>query len=432
MSQNEVDQVTQETGRSIRHIIDLARNWLANRHQSARGQKMTRKERDDLARHLEAQVGAERIAATWFETRVGDYQNEARTVAAMRGMPDRYSPELVEAGEARLAAIRHRIESSLHGSGLALEHRGQVVQALDRVGHDPVTPAGRVFTPMTATEAMHARAAGVESELRTYAQQEAAYQQYLQQQAALQRPWYGQAAQQQAQRERAAAPASVPAVSAAATKEAAAAREFLQADAVQKIRHAENQWQRAQAEGNTGGNAQKAREQAARNAREVGLSPEQINWEFENAEANSQCRVRMDSTRIDGRAYVEFGYFATEAEAAEWTHKVITETNWEAGTQFTVSAREAGQRKPFYVAEGNRVSVGTDTGRWHDSARDVADHNFQQQNSENSSSTADSNSNGAAPSSQKRARPKRTRPMNAFAAAAASEQENGHENGFER
>ncbi|MEV6070043.1 hypothetical protein AB0L82_26155 [Nocardia sp. NPDC052001] len=372
MSQNEVDEIAAVPGTVFRQAMNAARSWLARQHHSIRGAKLTRQKRDEMARHIEKQLGAERIAAAWMEKRVGDYQHEARIVAAMRGAPNLYSPGQVQAASARLAAVRTRIESTLHMSGMSLEQRGQAALALGAVDQDPASTLGPVFPPLSNEDAMFARAAGVQSELQDYTRREEEQQN---REYALWQAEQDRAAQARADRHTA-TPSPATANRQFQFQDFAPGREprgidqaspaLSRADAIQKIRHVEHQWQRDYTKNGSGRQYQQAREDAVRDAEKAGLSAERIQWEFNNAEANSRCRVEIASSSPDGSSQTNVGYFPSEAEGAKWVHSTVIENNWKAGTQFTVRAREAGQRTPFYLREGNQTTVGRATEKWRD------------------------------------------------------------------
>ncbi|MBL1079493.1 hypothetical protein JK358_34315 [Nocardia sp. 2] len=467
MSQNETDQITQETGRTFRQILTAAREWMWARQLSNRqGQRMTRKERKQLAEHIQAQVEGDRIATAWLQSRVGDYQQEALTVAAMRGNPHLYHPDMVTARQDRLQAMRHRIETTLHNSGLAIEHRGQVSQALDGIDRDPVTPPGRVFREMDATEAMYARAAGVESELRHHARQEELDrlvtgvrqqdQQHLDQHAA-QRAQGPTAAQDTTASPQ--APASRPPNPPWLTDQQLAAVQNIRAvqvdwnDAQDANRagyeaiwamHASEDW-KLETAGKAARDMARLRQSAIRSAvlraQAAGLSEEQIRWEFDNADGNSRCRVSVTSADRNGETRTRRGFFATEAEAAQWAHQAVTGTEWQPGTTLTVRAREAGTTTPFYVAEGNQADIGKDTSRWRiDTSTPrttTAEHATEQPNPQDPVAKAKSTqrgaraTNGTGATQTGQTRPRTGKSRNAFAAAAEAEQDNDRD-GAER
>ncbi|MFD0362732.1 hypothetical protein ACFQZZ_14910 [Nocardia sp. GCM10030253] len=162
---SEMDEIGRDTGRTFREIINVARGWIHQHrttHRTDAVRKLTRKERRDLAEAVRVQVGEERIAAAWFTKRVNDYQREAAT-SQERLTPDSSVDEWMRSSE-RLNGIRYSIESTLHSTALSLEHRGQVVQALDAVEADPGTRVEKVFPQLDAETAIEARATAVHSE----------------------------------------------------------------------------------------------------------------------------------------------------------------------------------------------------------------------------------------------------------------------------
>ncbi|NKY89407.1 hypothetical protein [Nocardia veterana] len=100
------------------------------------------------------------------------------------------------------------------------------------------------------------------------------------------------------------------------------------------------------------------------------LGPARAAWETDNAEANSRAIVTVSATARDGGTSQSISYFPTEADAAKWTHSHVTETNWKPGVTIAVRAREACQQRPFYITEGNQITVGRDTELWAAETRD--------------------------------------------------------------
>ncbi|WP_306364381.1 hypothetical protein [Nocardia sp. CC227C] len=365
MSQNEVDQITKQTGATFRDVLNVAGAWLRTRRRNGSGARLSRKERRELAEQIQAQVSAERIESAWYHKRVGDYHREAAAVQYRRESDPFYTSSDAALDRERLAAMRYRIEASLpNTTALAVEQRGQVVLALDAVERDPKAVIGNVFPTLDADRAAHARQAAVESEQWVTARQQELEQAVTAAQAAAVHD-RATGPKRQARPER-----SEPNARSTAAAEADADRAARQADAVQDIRHAQVLWQREQASGKPDYRVDVHRRMVADQAAAAGLSVEQIRWEFENAEANSRCRVRIDASAPGGRSHTGHGYFASEAEAAAWVHQRVTETDWQAGTQLAVRAREAGQRKPFYFTEGSVATVAPATHHWDRAAGD--------------------------------------------------------------
>ncbi|WP_194819318.1 hypothetical protein [Nocardia sp. XZ_19_385] len=170
---SEMDDIGRDTSRTLREVITTARGWIqAHRHRNnyTGVRKLTRREKRDLAEALRIQVGEQRIAAAWFTKRVSDYQHEANAVQSrMRHGAD---PEWVAAQQQRLSGIRYGIESTVHNTALRLEHRGQVVQALNILERHPHVEVDNLFPPINAHDALTARAAAVDSERRIHLQRD--------------------------------------------------------------------------------------------------------------------------------------------------------------------------------------------------------------------------------------------------------------------
>jgi hypothetical protein len=105
------------------------------------------------------------------------------------------------------------------------------------------------------------------------------------------------------------------------------------------------------------------RQFAARNGALAGLSPERISYELEHAQANSRFTSSVSSSSEQG-SYTDRGFHATEQEAAEWTQRVVTETDWNAGVSLRVAVRERGNATPLRQAEGSPDRIRARISRW--------------------------------------------------------------------
>ncbi|MBU3066423.1 hypothetical protein KO481_33490 [Nocardia sp. NEAU-G5] len=345
MSDNEIDQIAREVGGVFRQAMNVARSYIHRRREQGRHAgvpRLTGAERRELAEQIRTQVGEQRVTQAWFTKRVEDYRRE--TIAERRRMAR--TPGLdPSAGNARLEAMRFGIESSLPGAVLSLQQRGQIVQAMDRFD------TGQTDRPFYRPELSQQTVGRVAVEQR---------------EAALR-------SQRWVSGRRAAIETALPAPDVRAAGEAAfrqvdPRQAIQQAVAVQDLRHV----QAVAREYGESRNVRSGRRIATDRARAAGLTPEQVRWELDNAEANSRVQVTLDahqSGTMLQRDWSWHAYFPDEAQAAAWTHDAVNETDWRTGTTLTVKAREAGHAKAFYAAEGNQVSVGRDVELWHTAAR---------------------------------------------------------------
>ncbi|MFD6357265.1 hypothetical protein [Nocardia tengchongensis] len=353
---SEIDEITQQTGRTFRDVLNVAGQWLRTlRGTDGRAPKLNRKQRRELAEHIMAQVGAEKVNAAYYTKRVADYRSEHAIARFRRENDPLHTDHDAAADTERLEAMRLRIEESLGSAALGIEHRGQVVMALDRATRAPYTmdaSFAAVFTPMTERDRRDARAVAVESEQWVSART----QEWDRRVASM-------TVDQPAQPTQSPRPESP--VSHVA-QEVAIDQDLARANAVQDIRHVQYTWLRDQAGGRgRDPHGEHARRQAAERAQRTGMTTEQVRWEFANAEANSRCQVSLAASSPDGSQQLMRGYFATEAEAAVWTNDAVRFNSWTPGTSLAVRARETGRRFAFYVAEGNQVDIGASVEGWH-------------------------------------------------------------------
>ncbi|MEU4343114.1 hypothetical protein AB0H00_17860 [Nocardia sp. NPDC023852] len=352
MSNNEIDEIGRDTGRVFRQVIDVARTYIQRRRDHGRNAgvpRLTRTERRELAEQIRMRVGEQRVTEAWFTKRVEDYRRES---IALRQRMRRTAGLDMDAENARLNAMRYGIESNLPGTGLSLEQRGQIVQAMDRFDCGAVDRpfyGPELFGKPVGRAAVEARDAAVRSE-RWVAGRRAAIEQVLPN-----------------DRERAVREAAVRAVD--------PEQAIRQGVAVQDLRHV----QAVAREYSECRDVRSGRRLATARARAAGLTPEQIRWELDNAEANSRTQVTVTVGRPGEKDRTWYTYHPTEAAAAQWTHDGVTEIDWRPGTTLTVKAREDGNPKPFYAVEGNQVTVGRDLELWHSETRDGFTHAQQQE-----------------------------------------------------
>ncbi|MGW4123471.1 hypothetical protein [Nocardia sp. NPDC004711] len=360
---SEIDEIARDTGRTFRDVLTVAGQWLRTlRSHDGHTGRLTRKQRRELGEHIMAQVKAEKVTGAWYTKRVADYRTEHVMAQFRRECDPFYTDHDAASDVERLDAMRLRIEESLGTSPLRIEHRGQVVMALDRAGRHPyqMNPTFEaVFPVMDAEQMREARAAAVESE-----QWVTTRTRELDQQVAsmtLHQPTPRTDTQTQNRRR---GESVVPQSLSAVEQEAVLDRDLARTNAVQAIRHAQYTWLRDQAHGTPNARAGLSRRWAAELATKAGMSTEEIRWEFANAETNSRCQVTVGSSSPDGAQHLMRAYHPSEAEAAAWTRDVVHHNEWKAGTTLSVRARETGRRHPFYVAEGNQVEVGQSTSEW--------------------------------------------------------------------
>lgn len=404
MSDNEIDQIRQELGAVFRHAMTAARQYIASqRNRGPQPRKLTRAQRREMAEHIRTQVGEQRIAAAWFTKRVQDYQHEHAAMSHLLAQAGPDEPQATTAAYERLHAMRYSIESTLHNTALQLEHRGQVVQALDRINRDPHTRIDTVFAPLTAETALSAREAAVSSERwvadrRAYTEQVIAQQRAAQQErrsdpvslraendalrqrlAQLEAEKYGPepedwAGEREPVHRAAAGTASEQSPRGPGAEHAIGDDQLTEAqfNAIQGVRHTQAQLREALKDGR-GVTASRinARAAATTAARKVG--EQRAAWEVEHAEANSRAVVTISSA-LNGKASQNVSYFPAEAEAARWANSQVMETNWKPGVTIAVRGYEAGQAAPFYITEGNQAAVGRDTGLWASETRDGFGH----------------------------------------------------------
>ncbi|MEU6564364.1 hypothetical protein [Nocardia nova] len=357
MSDNELDQIAQDFKGAFRQAVDAGHAYIRylrskGRHPSTGVRKLSRAERREMAERIRTQVGEERIAAAWFSKRVDDYQAEAQRINYLRAQQLQGSPEWVQTtanGRERLAAMRYSIESTLHDRpALRIEHRGQVVQALDMVDRDPDEQVGPVFKQLNADTARSAREAAVVSERWVFDHH--AHVDRLRE-------------RQDAKQYRSDAP----------VVERLTSQQF---NAVQRIRHAQAKVRDAEAEGRSTF-FQRSRARRATASAALVLGERRAAWEADNAETNSRAVVTFSAAQ-DGRDSGEFiTYHRDEAAAAVFAHSEVMNNNWKPGAQVKVRAREAGQQTPFYAVDGSPAHVGRDIALWTSETRDGFGHTQQ-------------------------------------------------------
>ncbi|WP_280367264.1 hypothetical protein [Nocardia wallacei] len=352
MSSNEIDEIGRDTGRVFRQVIDVARTYIQRRRDHGRHAgvpRLSRDERRELAEQIRTRVGEQRVTEAWFTKRVEDYRRES---FALRQRMARRPGVDMDAENARLNSMRYGIESNLLGTGLSLEQRGQIVQAMDRFDFGEVDRpfyGPQLFRKPTGRAAIQARDAAVRSE-RWVTERRAAVEQALPN-----------------DRERA--------VRDAAVRAADPEQVIKQGLAVQDLRHV----QAVARDYGEGRDVRTGRRIATARARAAGLTPEQIRWELDNAEANSRTQVTVTAGSPGEKDRTWHTYHPTEAAAAQWVHDGVTEVDWRPGTTLTVKAREAGNPTPFYAVEGNQVEVGRDLELWQSETRDGFTHAQQRE-----------------------------------------------------
>ncbi|MFD0000162.1 hypothetical protein [Nocardia sp. NPDC127526] len=180
---SEMDEITRQSGRTLRQILDTAHTWY-QRHLLRRTDsgdkpiKLTRAQRKQLAAHLEAEIGAQRIAEVWFTRCVHEYQAARNRLwdARLAAGADRDDYHVNEAVLQQLEGMRFGIESTVHESALSTEQRGQVVQALNDLDDSPRIRVQHVFTETNPRTAPEFREIAARSEQRVFARHQAAAQ----------------------------------------------------------------------------------------------------------------------------------------------------------------------------------------------------------------------------------------------------------------
>ncbi|MEU8901758.1 hypothetical protein AB0C65_38250 [Nocardia sp. NPDC048505] len=375
MSQNEVDETTRETGRTFRQILETARGYIAAhraRHGYTGARKLSRAERREMVEAIQARIGEERIAAAWFHKRVTDYRTEAQAFQQRQLAGVDMAQE-----RTRMAAMRYSIESTLHNTALRLEHRGQVVQALDELDRNPEHTAP-VFVPMTAEAALEAREAGVRSErwiasrqqenARLLAEQRAMAEQRARAGATVTPNSVLAAENAELRRQLSEMRTATPGSTRAETVEVAApdARpggdyNDAQAEAVQEIRAAGLRWHNLAPTASLSrlNSLDHAARMAAQKGLAAGMSPQQVDHEREYAVENSRFAGRVDSNRGAGtRTYSQESFHPTEAEAVAWTDRKVRETPWVPGVQLKAAVHERARAGLSYHQAPTRVSDG--------------------------------------------------------------------------
>ncbi|QLY33967.1 hypothetical protein H0264_18580 [Nocardia huaxiensis] len=360
---SEMDEISRDTGRTFRDVLTVAGQWLRTlRERDHHAGRLTRKQRRELAEHITAQIGAQRIDAAWYTKRVTDYRDAYATARYRHATDPFYTDQDAAHDRERLSAMRFGIEETLLSSSLETVQRGQVVLALDHAQRHPQrgtpTVAG-IFQAVDERSAREARYAAVESEQWV----EAGHREMEQMAASMTiaQPRPSAPAPQQAPANTEAAQPQSP-----VERDAAIDRDIARANAAQTIRHVEYTRLRDQASGRRPDPyGQIARRDAAEQARRAGMTTEEIRWEFANAETNSRCQVAVVASARDGSQQGTRGYFATEADAAAWTRDAVHTHAWAPGSVLSVRARESGRRHPFYQAEGSPMEVGRSLDAWN-------------------------------------------------------------------
>ncbi|MFE3000733.1 hypothetical protein ACFXG4_37755 [Nocardia sp. NPDC059246] len=360
---SEIDEIARDTGRTFRDVLTVAGQWLRTlRSADGASGRLTRKQRRELGEQIMAQVKAERVTAAWYTKRVADYRTEHAVAQFRRECDPLYTDRDAHADAERLDAMRLRIEESLTTAPLRIEHRGQVVMALDKAGRHPyqLNPSFEtVFPTMNTRQMQEARAAAVESEQWVQARA-----QELDQRVASMTVHQPASRVTTSDQTGVHPESAAPLPSSLFEQEVAMDQDVARVNAVQAIRHAQYTHLRAQASGRADHRTEAARRAAAAQAAQAGMTVEQVRWEFANAETNSRCQVTVASSSPDGGQQVMRSYHPSEADAAAWTRDAVHTNTWKAGTTLSVRAREIGRRHPFYVAEGNQIEVGHSTHDW--------------------------------------------------------------------
>ncbi|MGW1741325.1 hypothetical protein ACWCPQ_21270 [Nocardia sp. NPDC001965] len=139
-----------------------------------------------------------------------------------------------------------------------------------------------------------------------------------------------------------------------------------QADAIQKIRHAQLSWNAVAPQASHGEREQLAEQwrDAGRAAEQAGLTSQRIDWEFRNAEQNSRYTSRIHSRGADGAVANWLAYHPSEAEAAKWVARDIGTAKWNPGVQLNVAIHEHGTGAPVRSVDGRVEHVTARTAEW--------------------------------------------------------------------
>ncbi|MBF6333652.1 hypothetical protein [Nocardia transvalensis] len=417
---SEVDHIGEEAGKFFRQIIDAAHLFKHRRGgHRPRSHKGSRRYRKHLAASLRQQFGEQRITEAWYTKRALDFQAEAKQalVRQHRHMGD---PTVVGPDQERLERIRFAIESTLSSTNLSPERRGQIVLTLDAVSRNPYTRFNTVFPPMDHLTAHHAREAArrsatwVEAQTAATQRRYAQHQQQLAQRALDRRrrsttrstapardgkrtqpsrtrparsvgngqPTHTRAATPPARtvtappgtttnghHRRPTTPVAEAVASSTATVEAMRSMTMAQIDAVQAIRVAERRWLDSSAGANRAQlhDLSAARTNAFDAGCQAGLSNEQMQWERDNIDANSRCRVAFEGRRHDSEFHGHSAYeglFASEAEAAIWAERRLLTHDWVPRVEFRITAQEAGHDRAFKTIRGGEAKVTAGVRRW--------------------------------------------------------------------
>ncbi|MEU4811886.1 hypothetical protein AB0H20_22005 [Nocardia fluminea] len=149
-----------------------------------------------------------------------------------------------------------------------------------------------------------------------------------------------------------------------------AAREGTQSEkerAVQRLRRAQLDWDLNAPTADA--DALRAYDRAVRGAvagaSEVGVSVNRIVWERSHAVENSQFSASVYSMRPGAtRAEVTQTLHPSGREAAEWTHRTVTSTNWVPKVALKAVIHERGAEAPARVVDGSYAQVSAGTREW--------------------------------------------------------------------
>ncbi|MGW4071673.1 hypothetical protein [Nocardia grenadensis] len=140
-----------------------------------------------------------------------------------------------------------------------------------------------------------------------------------------------------------------------------------QSEAVQDLRQIQLTWNAEAPNAHPWKRSELSKEwaRAARVAQRQGLTPERIEWEFRNAEANSAFIAQVQSARGPGQPVRTIRtVHATEADAARWTDQHLNETRWAPGIQIRAAIQQRGAATPVRVADGGLEHVTANTALW--------------------------------------------------------------------
>ncbi|MFF2082862.1 hypothetical protein ACFVVM_03765 [Nocardia sp. NPDC058176] len=104
---------------------------------------------------------------------------------------------------------------------------------------------------------------------------------------------------------------------------------------------------------------------AARAAAEAGVSPERIAHEREHAVENSKFTASVYALRPDhDQVELAQSLHPTQRDAAAWTHRTVTATEWAPGTALKAVVHERDVVEPVHTIDGTREQVSAQTEQW--------------------------------------------------------------------